>query len=940
MISIKAITDSGSATRYFSESDYYTKEQDGGVVSEWNGKGAESLGLQGSVSPEQFKTLLDGKLPDGQQLGRATKDGQVEHAKGWDLTFSAPKSVSIMALVAGDKRLIEAHQDAVKTALAYAEKHFVRTRVTENGVARYEQTGNATFASFLHKTSRALDPQLHTHNPIMNATLSRDGKWRSIDSSAIYENSMSIGGVYKMELAARVKELGYETEKGKHGNIEIKGVDKDLMNAFSKRRQEILKAKEEYGYSTAKGMDKAAVRTRSAKVDASPEQLNKSWQDTARDHSSKLNDTLQASLKNMGPPSKGFDAPLLTVPLKKAIQNLSERNASFTHTDLVKEVHQWSDGRAPIASVERTINKAVADKALFQGIVKGFTGYTTPEQFRLEQKILRTVGSGQDKMKPFSSAKEADMKIAGSGLNQGQAAAFKLAMTTKDNFIGVQGFAGTGKTYLLSTYREAMESKGKSVIGLAGTNSAVSILATESGIKSHTVARLVSDITNGKTDEYKQADAIVLDEASVVGAKDMAKLTGFAKENKIKMLMLGDKLQHEAVASGKPFEQLTASGMATAVMQDIMRQKDSPGLLSSVKSLIDRSPAKAFKYIQDRVHEVSSLDERKELMVEKVAGMSAEDRKKHLLLIPDNKTRSEVNDLIQARLVAKGELSSNQATITSLSNAGYTDTEKAHAHFYEKGQYVVFNSEFKSLGVQKNQMLQVVGRNNDIVKLRDERGKDISWNPSKVAGLSGKVEVYEANEKRLHEGEMVKATRTNKEENLKIGLEGKVTKIDQDSERLTILDKNGKEHLVGFNEAKHWDLSYATTVYSSQGATVKDVTLHLESNRINLTNLKTAYVGITRSKENIDIYVDNQKSVTDALFHRSGASVSAMEARGMSSRQEIDYGAMSFSQKVQHKIRDIMGIKLPERELSSEQDKQHEPLPVVHKGKEDIELER
>lgn len=943
MISIKPITNSGSATRYFSESDYYTKEQDGGVTSQWNGKGADALGLQGNVSPSTFKDLLDGKLPDGQQLGRTTKDGQIEHAKGWDLTFSAPKSVSIMALVAGDKRLIEAHQSAVKTALSFAEKQFVRTRVTENGITRHEQTGNATFASFLHKTSRALDPQLHTHNPIMNATLSKDGKWRSIDSSAIYENSMAIGGVYKMELAALVKELGYETEKGKHGNIEIKGVDKDLMDAFSKRRQEILKAKEEYGYSTAKGMDKAAVRTRSAKTDASPEQLNKTWQETAKDHVAQLKESVTLSMKRATQPVKSSarPTPTLSVPLTKAIQNLSERNASFTHTDLVKEVHRWTDSTATVSTIEKTIDKAVAQKELFKGVVKGFGGYTTPQQFKLEQKILRTVGSGINKMKPFSSAREANLKIEDSGLNHGQAAAFKLAMNTKDNFIGVQGFAGTGKTYLLSTYREAMEAKGKSVLGFAGTNKAVSILEKESGIKSHTVARLVSDITNGKTDAYKKADAIVLDEASMVGAKDMAKITGFAKENTIKVMMLGDKLQHEAVASGKPFEQLTESGMSTAVMQDIMRQKDSPNLLSAVKSLIDRSPSKAFKYISDKVHEVPSLEDRKNLMVEKVLNMPPEERSNHLLLIPDNATRSEVNDRIQNSLVAKGELSQKHATFTALSNAGYTDTEKAHAQFYEKGQYVVFNSDFKSLGVQKNEMLQVSGRKDDLVTLVSKSGGEVKWNPSKVAGLSGKVEVYEPNEKKLHDGETVKATRTNKEEGLKIGLEGKVTRIDQDSERLTILDKNGKEHQINFSEASHWDLNYATTVYSSQGATVKDVTLHLESKRINLTNLKTAYVGVTRSKDGIDIFVDNKKSVTDALFHRTGASVSAIEARGMNARSEIDYGSMSLTEKVQHKIRNVMGIKQPDRDLTVEPPKGQEPqTPIQSKEKEDIELER
>jgi conjugative relaxase-like TrwC/TraI family protein len=940
MISIKPITNSGTAALYFRESDYYTKEQEGGVDSEWNGKGAETLGLEGPVSPDSFKTILDGKLPDGQQLGRATKDGQIEHAKGWDLTFSAPKSVSIMALVAGDTRLIGAHQQAVKTALAFAEKHYVRTRVTENGITRYEQTGNATFASFLHKTSRALDPQLHTHNPIMNATLSKDGKWRSIDSSAIYENSMAIGGVYKMQLATLVKQLGYETEKGKHGNIEIKGVDKELMAAFSKRRQEILKAKEEFGYRTAKGMDKAAVRTRSAKVDANPEQLSRQWSETARSQQSGLKTILENSIKVAAVPlpQRSDNGNSLTVSISKAIKNLSERHASFSHNELVREVHRWTESSASVQAIEKTIDNAVASKSLSRGLVKGFTGYTTPDQIKLEQSILRTVGSGIDKMRPFSTSLEADQKIADSGLNKGQANAFKLAMTTKDNFIGVQGFAGTGKTYLLSTYREAMEEKGKSMMGFAWTHTAVSILEKESGLASNTVMRLVSDITNGKTDAYKNLDSIVIDEASLVGAKPIAKIFGFAQQNNIKVMMLGDKLQHESVEWGKPFEQLTASGMKTAVMQDIIRQKDSPNLLSAVHSLISNSPSKAFKHIQDRVHEVSSVDERKQLMVDKMLKLRPEERSQHLLLIPDNATRSEVNDRIQDGLVERGELSPNFAPITALSNAGFTEFEKGHAQFYEAGQFVVFNTEFKSLRINKNDMFQVVGRKDETVTLKGKEGYELKWNPSKIAGFSGKVEVYQPQEKKFHEGELVKSTRTNKEEGLKIGLEGEVTKIDQDTQSLTIVDKHGKEHLVGFNEASHWDLKYATTVYSSQGATVKDVTLHLESHRINLTNLKTAYVGITRSKGDIDIYVDNQKSVTDALFHRSGASVSAMEASGLNAKAEIDYGAMSFSEKVQQKIKNMLGIRNPEIERASSESRQTEDRRT--QGKDQIEMER
>ena len=169
---ICAIRSSGQAASYFESDDYYSE---GGVSpSEWQGEGARALDLKGEVDRETFKELLDGNLPDGTSLG-TNKSDVLEHRPGWDLTLSAPKSVSVMALVSGDERLVEAHAEAVEVTMAFIEEFAAETRVRGEDGVEHVQTGNLVIGSFLHQTSREKDPQLLTHNVILNMTQDEDG---------------------------------------------------------------------------------------------------------------------------------------------------------------------------------------------------------------------------------------------------------------------------------------------------------------------------------------------------------------------------------------------------------------------------------------------------------------------------------------------------------------------------------------------------------------------------------------------------------------------------------------------------------------------------------------------------------------------------------------------------------------------------------------------
>jgi conjugative relaxase-like TrwC/TraI family protein len=229
------ITDAAAARSYYQVDDYWSRE----AAGLWQGRAVETLGLDGEVEPDQFTTLLGGDLPDGTRLG-TTRQGVREHTPGWDLTMSAPKSVSVMGLVAGDRRVIDAHARAVHTAMGYVERHAGVTRIRTGDDVERIATEKLAYAQFLHVTARATEdgtpaPQIHTHNVVLNMTQDADGNWRSLDARDLYRLQKSAGAVYHMELAAELRQLGYSVTVAPDTTFEIDGIPGDVQRAFSPR---------------------------------------------------------------------------------------------------------------------------------------------------------------------------------------------------------------------------------------------------------------------------------------------------------------------------------------------------------------------------------------------------------------------------------------------------------------------------------------------------------------------------------------------------------------------------------------------------------------------------------------------------------------------------------------------------------------------------------
>lgn len=453
MLSISNITSAKDALNYYTADKYYTDGQHTVDKSEWWGRGADRLNLSGAVSREDFGKLLDGQLPSGQQLGKIVA-GDFQHRPGLDLTFSAPKSVSILSEVAGDKRIHNAHNQAVKKALAFMQERAMQTRVKENGKLVAKNVDNLVAALFQENTSRNNDPQLHTHCVILNMVHRADGEWRSMTNEQLYWNKMIAGAVYRAELAFHLQKIGYEIDSYKNATFEVKGIPEEIIKKFSSRREEIESAILKYGYQGAYGAGQAALRTRSSKQHIEQAVLDEKWKSTcnevgfypdkhiAKERVTQLSET---KIKELAKEAVRYGA-----------KSLSEREAVFTVDELKREALSYGLGDLSPDKIDKAIQNATHTGFLIQNkhenkiqsrVESNAPLVTTKEMLLKEINIKQLMQQGKDAQQPFLELRTATDDLKAFGLNRGQLSAAKLILTSRDRVVGVQGYAGTGKTY-------------------------------------------------------------------------------------------------------------------------------------------------------------------------------------------------------------------------------------------------------------------------------------------------------------------------------------------------------------------------------------------------------------------------------------------------------------------------------------------------------------
>ena len=477
----------GNIARYYMVGDYYSKGAD--EPSEWGGTIAAELGLEGKVDPTVFKDLLAGKVA-GQQLGRHRANGEIEHHPGWDFAVNAPKSVSIMALVVGDARILAAHEKAVGRALAYLEEHAgLRRRMA--GEIVHETTGRLVFARFTEHASRELDPHLHTHVVVMNITNREDcGQMASLETRAMFAEQMVAGQVYRNELAHDLRRAGYRIDTDpRTGLFEIRGVPRDLISAMSRRAEQIEAHANAHGLEGQAARRKSFYETRGPKERVELDALQGRWASSAAGHAGTLatlrsqavREQDQAQEPAAGVARRAMLFGIRQAETREAVNNLGRmyRLGLASHVGEVR----LSDIR-PLAEAHEARAKLLATRHP-SGEVVHTRGRVTRRTARLEIALSEHLALGLGDAVPIASDQRVREVIAAAGLNPAQEAALLHIGTTSDRIVGVHGVAGAGKSTLVKALNDAAGEK-TTLLALAPTSSAAANLGATGGVGSGT----------------------------------------------------------------------------------------------------------------------------------------------------------------------------------------------------------------------------------------------------------------------------------------------------------------------------------------------------------------------------------------------------------------------------------------------------------------------
>uniref|UniRef100_UPI0039F149EF MobF family relaxase n=1 Tax=Bordetella sputigena TaxID=1416810 RepID=UPI0039F149EF len=391
MLTLAKVVSAASAASYYEGSDDYYSE-DGRAPSCWWGAGADALGLRGEVDSADFRALLDGRLPDGAEMHR----GGEGRTAGLDLTFSAPKSLSVQALIGGSTELLDAHQHAVTHALRYVQEELAVYRSTQNGETVSVRSQNVVAARFDHDLSRALDPQVHTHCVLLNFTQRPDGQWRALDAHALYEQQKLLGVLYRAELAKSVQELGYRIRRTRQdGRFELAHITREQVEAFSTRSRAIdaaLAAKgESRATASAEMREVAGLSTRRAK-DASVrrDELREAWGARAAGLGVDWRPDLQvaASRADTAVEERTREA------VDFAVAHLTERSAIVSRLAIAQEALAHSTGSLGLDDVQADIDRRLASGELMASA--DGRRLTTPSAQALERELLGIEQRGRD----------------------------------------------------------------------------------------------------------------------------------------------------------------------------------------------------------------------------------------------------------------------------------------------------------------------------------------------------------------------------------------------------------------------------------------------------------------------------------------------------------------------------------------------------------------
>lgn len=688
----------------------------------WSGQASKELGLEGEVKAEDMQKILQGFAPDGRAL---CKNAGEEHRGGWDLTFSAPKSVSI-AWVNADpelrKQIENAHEKSVEIGMKYFQEHSAITRTGDQGVNR--EKADLVYALFQHSSNRAEEPQLHTHSIVFNvAKTQSDDKWRTLESRDIYKSVMAASAFYKASFSHELQKMGIEVEKTKD-SFEIINIPKEVCKAQSSRSQTIEEELKKRGLdrdsASAKSKEAANLSTRAKKENITRD-FNR-WQKENAEHGFGPNEQKEA-FKNLGKDlTKEIKIEDKDKIIENSLENLTMRDSTFTVHKLNREIAENAIGKLNIEEIGNSIKNAFEKTDVFElGEKDSEKHFTTAEMFDLEKKLVESISERIGENKHIISRENINSVLENrKTIKDEQKTALENVTRDGNGVSFLRGFAGAGKSYTMLAVKEAFESENYNVLGVSPTNKAAAELEKSSGIKSTSIDSLLYKIKSNEINLHEKS-VIIVDEGAMTDSRKTFLINEYAKNNSVKLIYVGDEKQIQPILGGQAFG-TSVKKFGASQLKDIIRQKNKlEG--QAILEIRDGKAEKTLEYYSknNSFHFQNSRLETEKKIIENWGKYTVNNKKESSFIVATtNKTIDRLNVLARDYLKQNNQLE-NEVLIKSKNGIiPVAENEK-----------IIFTDSNKRNGIYRSEIVTVKSASNNKIVVSKKDGREIEFNPNK-----------------------------------------------------------------------------------------------------------------------------------------------------------------------------------------------------------------
>src|SRR5437773_8125675 len=827
----------GYFVEHLSQNDYYSA----GEIrpGQWIGSGAQRLGLEQNVSREQFHALCENRNPQTGKRLTQRQNAQDQRRVFFDFTCSAPKSVSVLGVTLDDQRLVDAHQESARIAFRELET-FAETRVRKHGNQRDRTTGNLVAAAFTHTSSRALDPQLHTHFTVFNATFDEtERRWKALQAGKMYDAIRYGTAVYRNELAKRVKQFGYQITPATHG-FEIEGVSDGVLKRFSKRSQEARKVVQEMEPNLGRKLSNNAValavhQSRAKKIkgisttEVRERQLAQLQPDELQ--------TLQKLSASVQPARlvRGFEPE--NQALNYAIAHVFERKSVVPEHELLGVALAQHPGEMDLPTLKVAVKRS-AD------LVQTEHGLSTPQILATELDLIQTVNAGCDALAPLHPGYR-----PAEWLGEDQKRAIYHVLRTGDRITGLHGLAGTGKTTALRELAAACAEMKIEPLFCAPTAAATEVLRKE-GFEAVTLQSLFlsKPLLSGRR-------LVVLDEAGAVGIDDMKRLLDVPRD--VRRGLSGDTGQHSSVVCGDASRILEQhSDFQSGQLTRIRRQRKAE-YRKAVELAAQKRPLEAFAQLERMGVIVESSNDNLHDKAAQSYLKALEQNQSALLVAPTWIEIEAVTDKVRTALKMAGRLGGEEKEFQVFDSLSWTEAQKRDVRQYRPGMAIRFHRG-KS-GFHKDETVAVVAVEQDSLKVQRADGSEGVFHLSrgfvsfdvgeqrKLRIAAGDKLLLQANaaRKRFINGELVE-----------------VQAIQGDSVLLT----DGRVIPQNYRSFTH---GYGVTSHAAQGKTADAVLVVASSGSLPAVHQEQFYVSISRGRERCQVFTDDVDRLRSHVTHSS-----------------------------------------------------------------------